>query len=234
MLGGGTSHTSILVSSGGQGWVVRLDGVEPEKLGLSRSAEWRAAKAAAARGIAPTPVYRNSQLGAWVSRHIEAEQVGADEITALAALLRDIHALPAIRLRLNPLRRALRYQTILGASALPRSLSAYCRQLSANPPAPVLCHNDLLAANRLWSAGRQLALDWEYVAMGDPLFDLAVCIEGDNLAAPQVERLLVEYLQREPCAAEQQRLALQRRVYCELAILWRRAYDQLTTAAEVP
>ena len=41
------------------------------------------------------------------------------------------------------------------------------------PFRPVLCHNDLLPANMIMSAGRLWLVDWEYAGMGHPLFDLA-------------------------------------------------------------
>lgn len=224
-LTGGRSNTSLCVGDGSRRWVIRIDGIDPVKLGLSRDAEWRALHNAHDAALAPRPVYRNPAIGVLVYEYCAVDTGTPDSLAALAHLLRSIHALPPIKYRLDPLQRARGYLTLLGERELPAALTEACEQLDNAPL--VLCHNDLLCPNRLARDGRLLALDWEYVAMGDPLFDIAVIVEGDGLTDDEAKALHGAWLGDDPSEEAQRQLALQRTVYRELAALWERAMPTL-------
>jgi thiamine kinase len=229
LLDGGRSNTSVKISSGQTSWVVRLDGINPTSLGISRSAEWRALNQAAIRNLAPTPTYSNPELGVLVYEFSEADPAPEpifSEIEDIAGLLRAIHALPPVKFRLDPQTRARRYQHLVGSGDLSGSFLRTCERLAEHAPTPVLCHNDLLRANRLRCNNKLLALDWEYAAMGDPLFDLAVVIEGDALDNAQASLLLATWLDGQPTQEDQQRLEDNRLVYRELTTLWEQAYHK--------
>ena len=218
----------MLVEYGSKRWVVRIDGSEPRKLGLSRDAEWRALNQAFAAGLAPQPVYRNPDLGTLVSAYLPgAESIAGtpdqQRLQEIGRLLRAIHQLAPVRFRLDPLSRARNYLAQSDREELPEGFEDACEELAASPVELCLCHNDLLAANRLISGGTLYAIDWEYVAMGDPLFDLAVVIEGDELTTAQADTLLTSW-NREPLDGTQRhRLALQQKVYRGLCELWEQA-----------
>jgi thiamine kinase len=89
-----------------------------------------------------------------------------------------------------------------------------------------LCHNDLLRANRVVSAGRLWALDWEYCAMASPWYDIAVVINGDSLSAPEADTLLKAYLGRAPDARERDTLHQYGCIYRYLELLWYLALDK--------
>ncbi len=61
------------------------------------------------------------------------------------------------------------------------------------PFRPVLCHNDLLPANMITSAGRLWLVDWEYAGMGHPLFDLASVSANAGLSDDEEAALLQSY-----------------------------------------
>jgi thiamine kinase len=230
VLADGLSNTSVRVASGSHHWVVRIDGIAPAIIGLNRNAEWRALQRAAVAGLSPLPVYQNPQLGVLICQFHQPDLSPPErklELSATAELLRNIHAMPPVKFRLDPLDRARRYLHLLGTDRPPEGLVRACERLAQGAPEPVLCHNDLLRANRLWSAGTVMALDWEYVAVGDPFFELAVIIEGDELSAADTARLLEAWLQRDPNAAEQARLADNRLVYQQLSSLWWRVFQKL-------
>ncbi len=90
----------------------------------------------------------------------------------------------------------------------------------------MLCHNDLLRANRIYSAGRLWALDWEYCAMASPWYDIAVVINGDSLSAPDADALLNAYLGRAPHAEERDTLHQYGCIYRYLELLWYLALDK--------
>ena len=60
-----------------------------------------------------------------------------------------------------------------------------------------LCHNDLVAANILETKSTTQSsltfLDWEYAAINDPLFELAVICQGNNFSSSQRQYLLSAY-----------------------------------------
>ncbi|MEE4191619.1 MAG: phosphotransferase [Halieaceae bacterium] len=221
LLGAGGSNTSVLVSDGSRQWVLRIDGFDSQRMGLSRDAEWRALHNAAGVQLAPQPVYRNPSLGVLVCEYCEPQAGAADSLAGVAALLRRIHALPPVKFRLDPLQRARGYLSVIGERELPTALVEACEKLE--PAELKLCHNDLLCANRLVFDNRMLALDWEYAAMGDPLFDLAVIIEGDSLTDDEADALHEAWQDATPDEESRERLAHQRIVYRELAALWERA-----------
>jgi len=57
----------------------------------------------------------------------------------------------------------------------------------------VLCHNDINPKNILMDDDRLWLIDWEYVGVGDPLFDLAVVARSHNLNDKQIIQLLAHY-----------------------------------------
>ena len=216
----GQSNTTIFVGDGERRWVVRVDGFDPVKLGLSRSVEWRVLYKAAAAGLAPQPAYANPDIGVLICEYLKPDDNTSESLEAIARLLRDIHCLPPVRFQLDPLQRARRYLHMSGESELPARLLQACDELDGMPREQRLCHNDLLQANRLQHAGKVYALDWEYAAMGDPLFDLAAIIEGDKLPVQDAMTLHSVWLDHAPDEEEQRHLALQRLVYRELETLW--------------
>lgn len=87
------------------------------------------------------------------------------------------------------------------------------------PFIPVLCHNDLLAANWLEdeASGRLWLVDWEYAGVGHPLFDLANLAANGGLSDEAEEALLRAY-----------RGSVDRRELCELRVM--RAVSSLREA----
>ncbi len=219
----GLSNHSVLVGNARQRWVVRIDHLDPTLLGINRELEYFALTMAANAGIAPQPSYWNTDTGVLVCEYLSSDLSPQASTAQLAVLFRSIHALPALRQRLDPVARARRYAQTAGLTELPEELIAVCSEMQSMHAPSVLCHNDLLTANRVFRAGRLYAIDWEYATMGDPLFDLAVTIEGDSMSQGGADELLTAYLQRTPTDEEFNRLGLQRRVYILLSDLWQQA-----------
>jgi thiamine kinase-like enzyme len=228
LLAPGVSNFSVLVQSG-QRFVVRIDGINPATNGLNRQSEWRALQAAHRASLAPQPRYFNPALGSLVCDYLPPDEEQVLCIGELAALLRDIHQLPARHSRLDLAERILRYEKQLQhrGQALTAPM-ARCRgpvlrmldDINRRPQPMVLCHNDLLQANRIYSGGRLWAIDWEYCAMGSPWYDLAVVVNGDSLSTAQADELLEAYLGRAASSAERQELQQHSCVYRYLELLW--------------
>jgi thiamine kinase len=230
----GISNFSVLVESA-QRFVVRIDGLNPSANGLSRQTEWRTLRDAHRAGLAPHPRYFNPELGSLVCDYLDPEDGRGHNIADVAQLLRAIHQLPPRHQRLDLAERILRYEKQLehrdpsvSDEVKPyqgkvMELLAQTRQLAAEP---VLCHNDLLTANRIYHDGKLWALDWEYCAMGSPWYDIAVVVNGDSLGPSATDALLETYLGREPDSKERDTLHLYGCIYCYLELLWYLPLDQ--------
>jgi len=229
----GISNFSVLVEAG-QHYVVRLDGHKPAAHGLSRQTEWRTLEAAHRAGLAPQPRYFNPALGSLVCDYLVPDHAQEPAITDVARLLRGIHGLPARHHRLDLAERILRYEKQLehrgrAPDAAVRDLrgqvAGLVHALHGQSGATVLCHNDLLRANRIYSAGKLWALDWEYCAMASPWYDIAVVVNGDSLPEPDADVLLNAYLGRTPHDRERDTLQQYGCIYRYLELLWYLALD---------
>ena len=230
----GISNFSVLVESGHH-FVVRIDGLDPASNGLNRQTEWRTLEAAHRAGLAPHPRYFNPELGSLVCDYLTPEAAYNPNITDVGQLLRAIHQLPTRHHRLNLMERILQYekrlqrkgrQLNIGLRKSGDGVSEILSEISRKPSNAVLCHNDLLQANRIYSAGRLWALDWEYCAMGSPWFDLAVVVNGDMLSTAETENLMNAYLGRAPDARERSLLYQFSCIYRYLELLWYLALEK--------
>jgi thiamine kinase-like enzyme len=227
-LPGGISNYSVLVGES-QRFVVRIDGVNPIALGLNRQAEWHAMHSAHKQGLAPVPRYFNPELGCLVSDYLCPDPDFHSGPEAIAELLSGIHALPRSHHRLDQGERILRYERKYHGQLRPEQSDlnrwreaafSAIDELQQGSGQMALCHNDLLAANRIASGGRLYAIDWEYCAMGDPLYDLAVVICGDELDASESGLLIKGYLDRPANHLETHRLKLHCGIYRYLEMAW--------------
>lgn len=238
-LSGGLSNHNFLVSSASRHYVVRIDGVNPARHGINRNVEYLAQQSAGNVVLAPMPRYFNPELGAMVCDYFTADAKQVPTPADLAQLCLGIHHLPARHLKLDLGNRIKQYENQLGRTAKPLPPEAIRRAIAkrlnrseiSNTPAS-LCHNDLLPANLIVSKGKLFALDWEYVAMGSPWFDLAVACEGQQYDKGQIERFLFYYLQRKPDQKETGQLHLFVTIYRYIELLWHleQATPELATA----
>ncbi len=224
----GLSNHSVLVAAE-QRFVIRIDGVNATNNSLSRPWEWRVLHCAHMADLAPCPRYYNPELGVLVCDYLPPDDHPANNLSQTAALLRNIHQLPAFHHRLDLRERITRYEKQVEhrKRELPAIMAA-CREsilsllnlLIDNDDTPVPCHNDLLAENRIVSGKKLRAIDWEYCAMGSLWFDLAVVAIGDRLDSGQKQELLTAYLEREATPGESLKFSQHCVLYQYLEILW--------------
>ena len=99
------------------------------------------------------------------------------------------------------------------------------RELNEVSKTQCLCHNDLNSANIIEGQGLTL-IDWEYAAIGDPLFDLATIAEHHQYDASLTKVLLDAYFN--PASDEvTDRLKKYRVLYRCLLVLWLEAVKKL-------
>lgn len=224
LLPGGITNRNFKVDDGHRRYVVRLCDDKPH-LGIDRRNEVACQTAAHALGLAPEIVHEAP--GVLVSNYLDARPLRPEAVRRpevlhrLAAELRVLHGgwwrVEGMILYFCPLQTVLTYARTaeaLGARR-PREVEGWLedsRRLTRwlRPFRPVLCHNDLLAANLLDepSSGRIRLVDWEYSGMGHPLFDLANAASNADLDADGEEAFLTCYAG-----------GLDRRALCEMRML---------------
>jgi Ser/Thr protein kinase RdoA (MazF antagonist) len=157
-------------------------------LGLDRAAEHRWLAALAPAGLAPAPIAVDAAAGlslrAWLPGRPGATLEAL--VAALARLHR--HPVPAGLATPRDWRATLaRYARLAGPAGEGAAADATIRLLDldsgparASVWSRVNCHHDPGPGN--FVAGAARFLDWEYAAVGNPLFDIAVAGQGLGLA----------------------------------------------------
>jgi len=186
VLGGGITNHNLKVEVDGETFVLRVAGKDTNLLGIDRTVELEATKAAAALGIGPEVVAFVEPEGWLVTRFVEGSipplerMRQPDLLVRVAAALRAFHEGPPIAGAFDSFRVVESYR----ATALERGGDVPADyewahglagriERARGGAAPRPCHNDLLNANFLDDGERLRIVDWEYAGMGDPFFDLA-------------------------------------------------------------
>ncbi len=237
-LKGGLTNQSYLIKAGSTLLVLRLNSQKTKQLGLDRALEIQVLKRASAAAIAPELIYGDPHRDILVTSYLDGQRwlqqhcSDAEKLQQLARLMKVTHGLPCVTGALNLQQRADHYWRSIrnsdaagsgatqSARTLQKPMQEFFTRANEQCVQRTLCHNDLLADNLLSGKnGELIALDWEYAAMGDPYFDLAVVVEGHRMDAAAVHTLLTHYSDASTSAALQ-RLALLRTIYCYLDLLW--------------
>ena len=229
-LADGPTNASYLVEQGAEAYVLRLDKAATRPLGLDRHNERSVCRAIAAAGLTPAYLHFDVAAGICLRPFVAGRSLCRDDLDdpgmleRLAAVLRRLHRLPPIGARFDPAAAVRRYSTQLAtpqAAALAEQAAGLLTEIKRYAVAPALCHNDLVAENLLETAqGELMLIDWEYAALGDPYFDLAVVARHHGLTDSLARHFLEAYLQRAPSQEESERFALQCRFYESLLTLW--------------
>ncbi len=223
----GPVSDSWLLERGGERFVLRHDRPLAARLGLDRAAEWRFLEQAAEAGLGPEPLVRGDRLlvtrylpgGPWVTQNAPW--------FALGQLLRRVHETPAPRgKRFDLPAIAARYAACSGGAEAAR-LADRVRELAgplyADSP-DRLCHHDAHLGNVVGAAKPRL-IDWEYAALGQPLFDLAVVIGHHGLDEDHAAALVAGWAGEAPLA-DPAALDAFLDLYDALARLWRLAVNR--------
>ncbi|WP_101758189.1 choline kinase family protein [Oceanicoccus sp. KOV_DT_Chl] len=237
---GGLTNKSFLISANNTVLVLRINSPISAALDLNRVAETQALQLADSAGLCAGLVYCDPQYQYLVTRHIAGKQwsLNAEGLVQLAQLLRDIHQLPAITAELDISAKISSYWGSIGShhdfvpalQSLNTKMQSHIDHAQALSNGRYLCHNDLLVDNLIAAdSGKLYAIDWEYTAMADSFYELAVIVEGHRLDELQQQHLLSNYLGRAVSDKDWQRLFHWRLIYGYLALLW--YVVQLSTGA---
>jgi thiamine kinase-like enzyme len=186
VLGGGITNHNVKVTRPEGVYVLRVAGRDTDLLGIDRTVELAATRAADELGIGPEVVDFVEPEGWLVTRFIDGAIPPPErlrepaQLARVAGALRAFHHGPPIPGRFQALEvvEAYRDTALARGGRLPDEFAeahALARRIADRradqPPRP--CHNDLLNANFIDDGERLVIVDWEYAGMGDPFFDLA-------------------------------------------------------------
>lgn len=233
-LAGGPASRSYLVERGDDRWVLRLDTPLAAELGLDRGAEARVLATVHMQGLGPRLDYLDVPAGIQLTRHVggrawtPSDLAEPANLDRLASLLRCVHRITVGRpfaLRA----RVMRYADLVGSPEARRRAAAVAAILDGMAPGRVcLCHNDVVAQNVIDRDGVDgdglVLVDWEYAALGDPFFDLAVVVRHHRLPADGATELLRAYAGRLR-DRDERHLAAWCALYDHLLALWRCAVE---------
>jgi thiamine kinase-like enzyme len=240
-LGEGLTNRSYLLAVEEQYCVLRVNTEQSAELDLQREVEVEVLRRAVAAGITPPLLYADPQHRFLLTSFVEGgcwsrEQTASEQgLPQLAGLLNAIHRLPPVAASLDIQAKAEHYwrfiddgsELAMAIKSLQPAIDVHLQAALASNPQACLCHNDLLADNILLPQPESqqqprllYAIDWEYAAMGDGYFDLAVVVEGHGLTDAQSMTLLAAYHGRAVTAADSDRLYHARVLYAYLSLLW--------------
>ena len=208
-LRGGITNTNYRITTAAADFVLRIAGERTDTLGIDRRVEHAANCSAAVAGIAPGVVHMIEPEGYLVTNFISGRMPLPQELRSahwlgtVGALLRRVHALPALGARFSGFEVVRTYTRLareVGAEfpanfdSLLAALGVLEQALARRVFIECPCHNDLLNGNFLVDANERLfVLDWEYAGMGDPFFDLGNFSAHHELLPAHDMQLLAAY-----------------------------------------
>jgi thiamine kinase-like enzyme len=206
LTGGITNRNFKVELATGEHVVLRIGGKDTALLGIDRSAEHEATRAAAGLGLAPDVIRFIEPQGYLVTRFVEGAPISEDEVRKpdklreVASALRRFHEGDPIAGRFNSFRVVEAYHDtaaergVASAAAYAEAKAIADRIEEARGVQPAVpCHNDLLNANFIYDGDRLWIVDWEYAGMGDRFFDLANFSVNHELTDDENEELLQAY-----------------------------------------
>ena len=223
----GPASNSWLLTSGDEKFVARFDKPLAKLLGLDRHAELEVLHTVSAAGIGPQIIWADPDKGVLVTSYIPGNAWSPRDISdpvrlgKLARTLRQLHSLPPRGPVFAPGKMALAYAREAGsqcASRIAEQATKLSEKLLSETRRPALCHNDLVHSNIIGGEIVRL-IDWEYSAVGDPYFDLAIVVQHHQLKADRIENFLGTYFGT-PGKKHFSRLEAFCRLYDQLAALW--------------
>lgn len=229
IIGGLTNHCYRLRLAEGD-YVLRIEGKNSRALGIDREQEYSIHKHVAASGLTPPVMFRSKRESThyWLRPYIEGTPLNEADLTPkmvsrLAQHLKRLHQL-AVEPHLKTLEiisKATRYWQIINTNNHELlALKSKLQKALAGMPTEQLClvHMDPTTPNWIHTPDDQLVLlDWEYAALGHPLWDLATLLQDAHLSVDEENALIAD------SPFSQAAWSFAKRQITYLTVLWYRA-----------
>jgi thiamine kinase-like enzyme len=208
---GGMTNRNYRVQSGEGDYVVRVSVRETGQLGIDRGNEYRNSVRAARAGVGVGVVARVTDPEALVVQFVHGRTLAPEDfgdprrISALAALLRRLHACESFERDFDMFEVQRRYYEIVREHGypLPEGYDGYGEHarlvadaLAQTRTRTAPCHNDLMPGNFIEADGpgsHIWLIDYEYSGNNDPCYDLGDAINELLLDRDGAEQLVSEY-----------------------------------------
>ena len=221
-LPGGYAHPNFRLHHDGSAYALRAPAQAPIAGELAFEADWLTSLPP---GIGAEIIAFDTDTGAMLSRWIEAPLLA--EVHPKPDLLVDY--LVTLHDRLPPVDRPYnlveRVDHWLAGAPSPSAVTRARKRLHTTPVALQTTHNDLNPWNILCCPEGWRTLDWEWVGLNDPLFDLVTLGFGVALDATLLPHMAEDYLSRSYRANQQMtQLQLSDRLAQAITGYWLREY----------
>ena len=212
-LPGGLTNQSFILHLDNGDYVLRLEAGNSDELDIHRDVEYLVHQQAAVLGLVPKILYRSRDDDKyWIRQYLDGEVVRGDtlndnvldEMARLLHKLHQVHADERIPV-LSISAKAQRYWLAIQQHAngqLPTELDVLYQRLQrvlsrAPDDTLCICHMDPTLGNWIKTTNGLQLVDWEYAALGHPLWDLAALVQDAKLNEQQQQRLLDQYFSGE-------------------------------------
>lgn len=206
----GITNENYWLNINGCQYVLRINNPDSERLGLDRNAEIKIMSEVSSLNLSPEHIFYSQKSNFYFSKWIAGEVWRNHDLqkqinlNRLAQRLKQLHNLPSHAFpRMDLIKRLDLYRTMVQKrhgdlpSIEKRILSYTINRLGTmnHSLSACLCHNDLVVANILETTEQKICfLDWEYAAVNEPLFELAVICKGNQLSEENRLYFLQAYL----------------------------------------
>lgn len=209
-----TNHNYLLMMDGGEKWVLRQPKEGNERL-FNYRLEGEILTKIAPLDLEPKILYFDPESGIKVSEYqpdVSHFSATEEKIEGAAKMIKRLHeARLTIGETFNLVTEFNRYKSESDSKRALYDLSPYHSYLDAvesMSEGGILCHNDLVEGNFLFSEDRSFLIDYEYARDNDPYFDLMSFITENDLQNPHDRALFYEhYFGHQPTKEEAEKLA---------------------------
>jgi aminoglycoside phosphotransferase (APT) family kinase protein len=192
----GFTNQGVVLNTGDQLLVLRLNRIGAESLGISRDQEYQIWQSVANLGVAPRLIHIDPQDNYVLYQYIQGRVWTPNDLEKPAQIERlreKIHRFQDARIDL-PARNYIHYlehywnqlkDTPVATASLVDKWQAFqptLESLQKSDWQPVLSHHDLIPENIIDTSQQLYIVDWEYAALGHP--DLDSCSIGEHRDQP--------------------------------------------------
>lgn len=196
----GLTNESYRVTGYQEPVVVRISNVDEQALQINRESEASVLQIVEQAGIGAPVLFHQAETQILITRELPGHNPDRNglsanhSITRLAQLFSKLHVLSTDdRVQSLSLVKLLEHYWRLQGSEFNKDLALCIAKESDDQSMRCLCHNDVHYLNLIDNGERLWLLDWEYAAIGDPLFDLASVCCYHEFSLEQRRDLLQQY-----------------------------------------
>ena len=183
----GLTNKNYLLTLDGEEYVLRIPFADAANV-VDRHHETLALQALKDSDIDVDTIYYDEVNGYKVTRYLKdvvtyEECIYEDKIERVAALMKRFHGLhTTIGVSFDPIGRYVQYARHVKHQpfAFPM-LNDLIKELQHMKRTQVLCHNDWVSGNILFTPAKTYLIDYEYAADNDPLFDVMSFLSENNI-----------------------------------------------------